>query len=195
MSGITEALQGAADIQGLSEAYAGKGKGAGKQADALSNISGKMGFGGFMSKKDVTSLQSHPHNAKQKAAQEKVEAELLSKLKLLDPQQQEFFKEMIKDVKGGKTADLLGLAEKATAVAAARSHSDPSMDALARFKQDMSKNIIGKLGSTEGMHTELTLHTSLLRELVGLQRGENAPRTPNPTSEPDKPYTPVEGHK
>ena len=182
MSAITEALSGAADVQGLSEAYAGKGKGAGKQADALSKISGKMGFGDFMSKGDVTSLQAHPHNAKQKAAQEKTEADLLSKLKLMDPEQQQFFKEMIKDVKGGDKTALFGLAEKATAISAARSHSDPAMDSLAKFKKDMGKDIIGKLGSSEGMHAELQQHTVLLRELVGLGHGTDNTSTGNPQS-------------
>ena len=166
MSAITEALSGAADVQGLKEAYTGKGKGAGGQAAALSKISGKLGFGDFMSKEQLTSLQGHPHNEKQKAAQEKTEADLLSKLKLMDPEQQQFFKEMIKDVKGGDKTALFGLAEKATAISAARSHSDPAMDSLARFKKDVGKDIIGKLGSSEGMHAELTIHTGLLRQLV-----------------------------
>jgi hypothetical protein len=186
MSAITEALSGAGDVQGLKEAYTGKGKGAGGQAAALSKISGKMGFGDFMSKGDVTSLQAHPHNAKQKAAQEKTEADLLSKLKLMDPEQQQFFKEMIKDVKGGEKAALFGLAEKATAISAARSHSDPAMDSLAKFKKDMGKDIIGKLGSSEGMHAELQQHTVLLRELVGLGHGVDHTSTGNPQSHEDE---------
>jgi hypothetical protein len=179
MSGITEALQGAADAQGLSEAYAGKGKGAGRQADALSKISGKMGFGDFIKKEQLITLQSHPHGKKQEAEKEKVEATLLSSLKLLDPAQQKLFKEMIKDVKTGDKAGLHGLAEQATAVAAARSHSDPAMDSLAKFKKDMGKDIIGKLGSSEGMHAELQQHTVLLRELVGLGHGADHTSTGN----------------
>jgi hypothetical protein len=179
MSGITEALQGAADTQGLGEAYAGKGKGAGRQADALSKISGKMGFGDFIKKEQLITLQSHPHGKKQEAEKEKVEATLLSSLKLLDPAQQKFFKEMIKDVKTGDKAGLHGLAEQATAVAAARSHSDPAMDSLAKFKKDMGKDIIGKLGSSEGMHAELQQHTVLLRELVGLGHGADHTSTGN----------------
>ena len=185
MSSITEALSGAADVQGLKEAYTGRGKGAGGQAAALSKISGKLGFGDFMSKEQLIALQGHPHDAKRRASQEKVEADLLSKLKLMDPEQQQFFKEMIKDVKGGDKMALFGLAEKATAMAAARTHSDPSMDALARFKQEKSKDIIGKLGSTEGMHSELMNHTGLLRELVRKAGGKDPTKTDNPQSHED----------
>jgi hypothetical protein len=181
MSGITEALQGAADIQGLGEA---KGKGAGRQADALSKISGKMGFGTFINNKQLVTLQSHPHGRKQEAEKEKVEADLLTSLKLLDPAQQKFFKEMIKDIKGGDNLGLHGLAEQATAVAAARAHSDPAMDSLARFKKEMSKDIIGKLGSSEGMHAELQQHTVLLRELVSLGHGTDHTTTGNPQHKP-----------
>lgn len=186
MSGITAALQGAADAQGLSEAYAGKGKGAGKQADALSKISGKMGFGDFIKKGQLITLQSHPHNKKQEAEKEKVEADLLTSLKLLDPAQQKFFKEMIKDVKEGDKLGLHKLSAEATAVAAARAHSDPAMDSLARFQKEMGKDIIGKLGSSEGMHAELQQHTVLLRELVSLGHGTDHTTTGNPQSHEDE---------
>ena len=93
---------------------------------------------------------------------------------------------MIKDVKGGEKAALFGLAEKATAISAARSHSDPAMDSLAKFKKDMGKDIIGKLGSSEGMHAELQQHTVLLRELVGLGHGADHTSTGNPQSHEDE---------
>jgi hypothetical protein len=157
---VTEALMGAGDLKGIKAAIGGKG-GIGALSRELSGATDKLGLGS-LSQQDIKALRSK----KPTKEQQKLLESLTSRTEGRDQLTKGKWSKLLESVKTGDSAGMMEFATGAQAFSQARSGVDPGVDRLAAWRKDAGdKNILGKLGSSEGMHAEMTIQTSVLKEI------------------------------
>ena len=159
--------------------------GRGLQAAAINRVANELGIKDFISSDAIDTLTGHGkgHSQKQKEA---VRQALAEKSKDLDPATQKTLASLVGGIEHGGTAggvEALGAARKAGLVGINDAAADASKTATQRFRDKLGGEIIGKLGSSEGMHAELTNISSILRDIRG--QGKSSPEVGAPKSEPD----------
>jgi len=145
-----ETIGGAGDVGALSKAWKGHG-GTGAKVRELNRLTDKLGLAGISSD-EIGALQNKKPGKKQLSILEG----LSKKAEGLDPEMKGKWQELLGAVKSGDTETLGKIGHEAEAIVHGRHSSDPSVDKLSAQKKSNETNIIGKLGSTEGMHSELT---------------------------------------
>ena len=159
--------------------------GRGLQAAAINRVANELGIKDFIATGDIDTLtgQGKGHSLKQKEA---VRHALAEKAKELDPATQKALASLVSGIEHGGTAgrvEALGAAKKAGLVGITDAAADSNKTATQRFKETMMGNVIGTLGSPQGMHAELTNISGLLRDIKAL--GKPMGGTGAPASEPD----------
>jgi hypothetical protein len=171
---VTEALMGAGDLKATKAAIGGKG-GIVALSRELSGATDKLGLGS-LSQQDIKALRSK----KPTKDQQKLLEGLTSRTEGRDQLTKDKWHKLLESVKTSDSAGMMEFASGAQAFSQSRSGADPGVEKLAAWRREGGdKNILGKLGSTEGMHSELT------RIRVAMEKTSPTTGTGNPQSSAD----------